>query len=222
MGGASKGTGCHQAEKVAKGLRAPEGKRRAGLPSGLGRDEGAGTERSLGLATRWMDSGRGSLRIRPSFQQLRLGEGEARLLSSCLDHHPPPLRAQEGQRQPRVQGRPVYSKGAGALWLTGLTPMSDFRAVWGRTGGGFGQELSSNTGVAPGVASCTATPPKLGGDGTGHGACPEAALIRDRKPPSSGPSENPGPGLVNPHTTEGKDGAQGNLLTATSGLPSFT
>lgn len=101
MGGASKELGLTR-QRSGQGPPSARGWEEGRAPKWAGGGKREQELKGVGLATRWVDLGRGGLRVRPSFQQLRLGEGEARLLFSCLDHHPPPLRAQEGWRQPRV------------------------------------------------------------------------------------------------------------------------
>lgn len=107
--------------------------------------------------------------------------GRCGLPPPCLDHGPPTphTQTQEGQTA-RVQGRPVYSEGAHALWLVGQTAMS--------VGGSGSGQREGRSGLLPGGSRQGPSPePGIlpGGFPAGMRGLSRGALLRGTGPPSS-------------------------------------
>ena len=145
---------------LLQGARAQSGDRRAEL-------RGTGVPSALGGA-RQIDLGSGGLGRGLCASAGSWGATGCRLLAWTMAPPAPDTQAQEGQTA-RVQGRPVYSEGAHALWLVGQTAMS--------VGGSGSGQRERQIGVSPGRLPAGAKPGSLGyflgAALQGGGACPE-------------------------------------------------
>ena len=175
---------------LLQGAGAQSGDRRAGL-RGTGVPSALGGARQMYLGSEGL--GRGLCASAGSW-----GTVGCRLPAWNMAPPASDMQAQEGQTA-RVQGRPVYSEGAHALWLVGQTAMSvggsgsgQREGRWGFLQGGSWQGPSPEPEILPG--GCPAgmrglsrgallrgtgppssdRPPQERAEGSSHGPCPEA------------------------------------------------